>query len=206
MRDGTDTFLLGLRRLLAQFSEQALTLDPQTAQQFEAFAGQVIEIHCLEPDLTWHLVLAKDHVDFQTGPGSNPNVAITGSPKALLQTLLTGRSTDPVEIDGDATLLMQLQALTSAFSPDLVKPLANVIGNDKAQRTAALLELGAATLSELFSSSGRQAQQKAQSYMATRYSTEPEADQLHDRIDQLRLRVDRLQAKLGQYEHQGIED
>ena len=123
-----------------------------------------------------------------------------------MQTLLTGRSTDPVEIDGDATLLMQLQALTSAFSPDLVKPLAKVIGNDKAQRTAALLELGAATLSELFSSSGRQAQQKAQSYMATRYSTEPEADQLHDRIDQLRLRVDRLQAKLGQYEHQGIED
>ena len=206
MRDGTDTFLLGLKRLLAQFSEQALTLDPQTARQFEAFAGQVIEIHCLEPDLTWHLVLAKDHVDLRTGPGSKPNVAITGSPKALLQTLLTGRSTDPVEIDGDATLLMQLQALTSAFSPDLVKPLANVIGNDKAQRTAALLELGAATLSELFSSSGRQAQQKAQSYMATRYSTEPEADQLHDRIDQLRLRVDRLQAKLGQYEHQGIED
>ena len=206
MRDGTDTFLLGLRRLLTQLSEQALILDPQTAHQFEAFAGQIIEIHCLEPDLTWHLVLAKDHVDFRTGPGSNPNVAITGGPKGLLQTLLTGHSSDPIEIDGDATLLMQLQAVTSAFNPDLVKPLANVIGNDRAQRTAALLELGAATLSELFSSSGRQAQEKAQSYVATRYTTAPEADQLHDRIDQLRLRVDRLQARLAQYERQGFEN
>ena len=206
MRGDTDTFLLGLRRLLAQLSEQALSLDPQTAQRFRAFAGQVIEIHCLEPDLTWHLVLAEDHVDFRAGPGSNPNVAITGSPKGLLQTLLSGHSTDPVEIDGDATLLMQLQALTSAFSPDLVRPLANVIGNDKAQRTAAWLELGAATLSELFSSSAQQAQQKARSHMATHYTTEPDADQLHDRIDQLRLRVDRLQARIRLSEHQGAED
>jgi ubiquinone biosynthesis protein UbiJ len=206
MRGGTDTFLLELRRLLTQLSEQALILDPQTAQQFKAFAGQVIEIHCQEPELTWHLVLAEDHVDFCAGPGSTPNVAISGSPQGLLQTLLTGHSTDPVEINGDATVLMQLQALTSAFNPDLVKPLANVIGNDKAQRTAAWLELGASTLSELFSSSTRQAQQKAQSYMATRYSTEPEAGQLHDRIDQLRLRVDRLQARLNLHKHPGVED
>ena len=141
MRDGTDIFLIGLRRLLAQLSERALSLDPQTAQQFQALAGQVIEIHCLEPDLTWHLVLGEDHVDFHAGPSSNPNVAITGSPKGLLQTLLSGHSTDPIEVDGDATLLMQLQALASAFNPDLVRPLANVIGNDKAQRTAAWLEL-----------------------------------------------------------------
>ena len=206
MRDGTDTFFLGLKHLLAQVSEQALRLDPQTTQQFRAFAGQVIEIHCLEPDLTWHLVLCEERVDLRTGPSSNPNVAISGSAKGLLQSLLTGHSTDPVEIDGDATLLMQLQSLASAFSPDLVKPLANVIGNDKAQRTAALLELGAATLSELFRGSVQQAQQKTQSHMATRYTTEPDADQLHDRIDQLRLRVDRLQARINLYEHQGNED
>ena len=74
MRDGTDTFFLGLKHLLAQVSEQALRLDPQTTQQFRAFAGQVIEIHCLEPDLTWHLVLCEERVDLRTGPSSNPNV------------------------------------------------------------------------------------------------------------------------------------
>ena len=206
MRGDTDTFLIGLRRLLAQLSERALSLDPETAQQFQALAGQVIEIHCLEPDLTWHLVLGEDHVAFHVGPSGNPNVALTGSPKGLLQTLLSGHSTDPVEIDGDATLLMQLQALASGFNPDLVRPLANVIGNDKAQRTAAWLELGAATLSELFASSAQQVQQKARSHMATHYATEADAEQLHDRIDRLRLRVDRLQARIHLYEHQGAED
>jgi ubiquinone biosynthesis protein UbiJ len=83
--------------------------------------------------------------------------------------------------------------------------LANVIGKDKAQRTAAWLELGASTLSELLSTSTQQAQQNAQSYLATRYSTGPEAEQLHDRIDQLRLRVDRLQARLNLHEQSGAE-
>ena len=206
MRDGTDIFFVGLKRLLAQVSEQALILDPQTAQQFQAFAGQVIEIHCLEPDLTWHLVLGKECVDLRAGPSSNPNVTMSGSAKGLLQTLLTGQSRDPIVVDGDTTLLTQLQALASTFNPDLVKPLAHAIGNDKAQRAAALLELGAATLSELFSGSVQQAQQKTRSHMAARYTTEPDADQLHDRIDQLRLRVDRLQARINLCEEQGNED
>ena len=96
MRDGTDIFFVGLKRLLAQVSEQALILDPQTAQQFQAFAGQVIEIHCLEPDLTWHLVLGKECVDLRAGPSSNPNVTMSGSAKGLLQTCSQAKVETPL--------------------------------------------------------------------------------------------------------------
>lgn len=189
-------FVSALQRLLRQLSERALALDPHTAQQVRTLAGQVVEIHCLAPDLCWHLHIAEAHIDFTTGPAEHPNVALTGSAKGLLQTLLTGSSADRVAIDGDATVLMQLQALAKNFSPDFVRPLGNVVGKDKAQRTAALLELGAVTLGSMFNAAAQQTQASAESFMTQRFTTAPEVEDFLSRVDLLRLRVDRLQARL----------
>lgn len=199
MQRANDMFVLALQRLLIQLSARAIALDPHTARELRALAGQVVEIHCLEPDLHWHLRVAEEHIDFGTGPAEQPNVALTGSAKGLLRTLITGSSADGVAIDGDATLLMQLQALAKNFSPDLVRPLSNVVGKDKAQRTAALLELGATTLGSMFNSAAQQSQESAESFMTQRFVTDPEVENFLTRVDQLRLRVDRLQARLNLY-------
>ena len=196
MQGTNDIFVSALQRLLMQLSARAIALDPHTARELRALAGQVVEIHCLEPDLRWHLRVAEEHIDFATGPAEQPNVALTGSAKGLLQTLITGSSADGVAIDGEATLLMQLQTLAKNFSPDLVRPLTNVVGTDKAQRTAALLELGAATLCSMFNAAALQTQESAESFMTQRFTTDPEVENFLTRVDQLRLRVDRLQARL----------
>lgn len=203
MRPEADILLASLNRLLRHLSEQALQLDPDAAKHFGALAGQVIEVHCLEPDLTWHLVLSRNHIECIHGASPTPNVVITGKPKSLLQTLLTGSADGSIAIEGDATLLVQLQTLTKNFSPDLVTPLENIVGHAKAQRTAALLELGASTLGDLFSAAANHAQNTAQTLLAERYSTTTEVDDFLTRVDQLRLRVDRFQANLARHTDSG---
>lgn len=196
MQQSADIMLSLLQRLLTDLSRQALTLDPLTAQRLAAMDGQSVEIRCLAPDMTSHLTLCSDRIDLGVGPADSPNVAISGQPLGLLQTLLTGSSSEPVVIEGDATILMQLQTLASSFSPDLAKPLGNLIGKEKAQRSAALFELGVASISELLSTARKSAHQQAKEVFSDRYASQSEAEVFFSGVDQLRLRVDRLQAKL----------
>ena len=188
--------LTTLQKLLADLSQQALEMDAVTAQRFTSLAGQVVEIRSLQPDLVWHLTLRSKRIDLGVGAASDPNVAISGTPLALLQTLLTGSSREPTTVDGDATILLQLRELASSFAPDLVKPLENLVGKETAQRGAALLELGVASISEVLGGAQKTAHEATKNFLSDRYSTETEVEEFFSRIDRLRLRVDRLQAKL----------
>jgi ubiquinone biosynthesis protein UbiJ len=171
------------------------------AKNFASLAGQVIEIHCLEPALTWHLTLQERSIKVHAGASDNPNVALTGKPMGLLQTLMTGATSETVVIDGDAAVLMALQTLAKDYSPDLAKPLDAWLGRETGQRTAALVELGMATLGELLTSTRTQAHHATQNYFNERYATQDQGEGLAGRLDQLRLRIDRLEAKLSRYQH-----
>ena len=94
MHHDTATMLLALQRLLRDLSERAIHLDPVAAKNFASLAGQVIEIHCLEPALTWHLTLQESSIEVHPGASDNPNVAVTGKPMGLLQTLMTGATSE----------------------------------------------------------------------------------------------------------------
>ena len=201
MHHDSATLLLALQRLLSDLSERAIHLDPVAAKNFASLAGQVIEIHCLEPALTWHLTLQESSIEVHAGASDNPNVAVTGKPKGLLQTLMTGATSETVVIDGDAAVLMALQTLAKDYSPDLAKPLDAWLGRETGQRTAALVELGMATLGELLTSTRTQAHHATQNYFNERYATQDQGEGLGGRLDQLRLRIDRLEAKLNRYQH-----
>ena len=200
------TLLLALQRLLSDLSEQAIHLDPVVAKRFASLAGQVIEIHCLEPALTWHLTLQESSVEVHAGASDSPNVAVTGKPMGLLQTLMTGATSETVVIDGDAAVLMALQTLAKDYSPDLAKPLDAWLGRETGQRTAALVELGMATLGELLTSTRTQADDATQNYFNERYATQDQGMNLAGRLDQLRLHIDRLEAKLNRYQHPETPD
>ena len=68
MHHDSATLLLALQRLLSDLSERAIHLDPVAAKNFASLAGQVIEIHCLEPALTWHLNLQESSIEVHAGP------------------------------------------------------------------------------------------------------------------------------------------
>ena len=124
----------------------------------------------------------------------------------LLQTLMTGATSETVVIDGDAAVLMALQTLAKDYSPDLAKPLDAWLGRETGQRTAALVELGMATLGELLTSTRAQAHRATQNYFNERYATQDQGEGLAGRLDQLRLRIDRLEAKLNRYQHPETPD
>ena len=206
IRYDSATLLPTLQRLLNDLCERAIHLDPLTAENFSSLAGQEIEIHCLEPALTWHLSLRESSIEVHAGPSDNPNVAVTGKPLGLLQTLTTGATAEIVMIDGDATVLMALQALVKGYSPDLAKPLDAWLGRETGQRTAALVELAMATLGELLASTRVQAHQATETYFTERYTTREQSESLAGRLDRLRLHIDRLEAKVNRHWQQDIPD
>lgn len=206
MRHDSATLLLALQRLLNDLSERAIHLDPVAAKNFTSLTGQVIEIHCLEPALTWHLTLQESSIEVHAGASNNPNVAVTGKPLGLLQMLMTGATSETVVIDGDAAVLMALHTLAKDYSPDPAKLLDAWLGRETGQRAAALVELGMANLGELLTSTRANAHHATQNYFSERYATQDQGKGLAGRLDQLRLRIDRLEAKLNRYQHPETPD
>ena len=206
MHHDSATLLLALQRLLNDLSERAIHLDPVAAKNFTSLTGQVIEIHCLEPTLTWHLTLQESSIEVHAGASNNPNVAVTGKPLGLLQMLMTGATSETVVIDGDAAVLMALHTLAKDYSPDPAKLLDAWLGRETGQRAAALVELGMATLGELLTSTRANAHHATQNYFSERYATQDQGKGLAGRLDQLRLRIDRLEAKLNRYQHPETPD
>ena len=206
MHHDSATLLLALQRLLNDLSERAIHLDPVAAKNFTSLTGQVIEIHCLEPALTWHLTLQESSIEVHAGASNNPNVAVTGKPLGLLQMLMTGATSETVVIDGDAAVLMALHTLAKDYSPDPAKLLDAWLGRETGQRAAALVELGMANLGELLTSTRANAHHATQNYFSERYATQDQGKELAGRLDQLRLRIDRLEAKLNRYQHPETAD
>ncbi|MEC8143998.1 MAG: SCP2 sterol-binding domain-containing protein [Pseudomonadota bacterium] len=206
MHHDSATLLLALQRLLNDLSERAIHLDPVAAKNFTSLTGQVIEIHCLEPALTWHLTLRESSIEVHAGASNNPNVAVTGKPLGLLQMLMTGATSETVVIDGDAAVLMALHTLAKDYSPDPAKLLDAWLGRETGQRAAALVELGMANLGELLTSTRANAHHATQNYFSERYATQDQGKGLAGRLDQLRLRIDRLEAKLNRYQHPETPD
>ena len=206
MHHDSATLLLALQRLLNDLSERAIHLDPVAAKNFTSLTGQVIEIHCLEPALTWHLTLQESSIEVHAGASNNPNVAVTGKPLGLLQMLMTGATSETVVIDGDAAVLMALHTLAKDYSPDPAKLLDAWLGRETGQRAAALVELGMANLGELLTSTRANAHHATQNYFSERYATQDQGKWLAGRLDQLRLRIDRLEAKLNRYQHPETPD
>ena len=206
MHHDSATLLLALQRLLNDLSERAIHLDPVAAKNFTSLTGQVIEIHCLEPALTWHLTLQERSIEVHAGASNNPNVAVTGKPMGLLQMLMTGATSETVVIDGDAAVLMAMHTLAKDYSPDPAKLLDAWLGRETGQRAAALVELGMTNLGELLTSTRANAHHATQNYFSERYATQDQGKGLAGRLDQLRLRIDRLEAKLNRYQHPETPD
>ena len=201
--DILDKFLADCVNLICR---QAAALDPGLERKMASIAGQVIEIRCTTPAKTWHLKLDDTSMVLHNGPATNPNVAIQGSAPNLLKALASGGSSTEIEINGDETVLLELSALIKDFYPDLVTPLGVVLGDKRAGKVAATLEMGLSVLTNFASNLGEDIAQTAGAKVADRFTTtEAFADHLNE-LDTLRLRVDRLSAKISRRERTTARD
>ena len=198
-----DKFLTDFVNLICR---QAAALDPGLERKMASIAGQVIEIRCTTPAKTWHLKLDDTSMVLHNGPATNPNVAIQGSAPNLLKALASGGSSTEIQINGDETVLLELSALIKDFYPDLVTPLGVVLGDKRAGKVAATLEMGLSVLTNFASNLGEDIAQTAGAKVADRFTTtEAFADHLNE-LDTLRLRVDRLSAKISRRERTTARD
>ncbi len=201
--DILDKFLTDFVNLICR---QAAALDPGLDRKMASIAGQVIEIRCTTPAKTWHLKLDDTSMVLHNGPATNPNVAIQGSAPNLLKALASGGSSTEIQINGDETVLLELSALIKDFYPDLVTPLGVVLGDKRAGKVAATLEMGLSVLTNFASNLGEDIAQTAGAKVADRFTTtEAFADHLNE-LDTLRLRVDRLSAKISRRERTTARD
>mgnify|MGYP000113726621 CR=1 FL=1 len=201
--DILDKFLTDFVNLICR---QAAALDPGLERKMASIAGQVIEIRCTTPAKTWHLKLDDTSMVLHNGPATNPNVAIQGSAPNLLKALASGGSSTEIQINGDETVLLELSALIKDFYPDLVTPLGVVLGDKRAGKVAATLEMGLSVLTNFASNLGEDIAQTAGAKVADRFTTtEAFADHLNE-LDTLRLRVDRLSAKISRRERTTARD
>lgn len=195
--DILDKFLTDFVNLICR---QAAALDPGLERKMASISGQVIEIRCTTPEKTWHLILGEKNMELHNGPATNPNVAIQGSAPNLLKALASGGSSTQIQIDGDETVLLEISALIKDFYPDLVTPLSIVLGDKRASKVAATLEMGLSVFANFASNLGEDIAQTAGAKVADRFTTtEAFADHLNE-LDALRLRVDRLSARISQRE------
>jgi ubiquinone biosynthesis protein UbiJ len=118
----------------------------------------------------------------------------------LLKALASGGSSTQIQVDGDETVLLEISALIKDFYPDLVTPLSIVLGDKRASKVAATLEMGLSVFANFASNLGEDIAQTAGAKVADRFTTtEAFADHLNE-LDALRLRVDRLSARISQRE------
>ncbi|MEZ7819157.1 MAG: SCP2 sterol-binding domain-containing protein [Pseudomonadales bacterium] len=197
-----------LDKFLADFvnaiCRQAADLDPGLQRKMAPIAGQVIEIRCTNPEKIWHLTLGEKSIELHNGPATSPNVAIQGSAPALFKAM--GGSSSEIQIDGDETLLLEVSELVKNFYPDLVTPLAAVLGDKPANKVAAAFEMGFAALSSFASGLGEDIAHNASAKIVERFTTtEAFAHHLAE-LDALRLRVDRLSAKISQQERSATDN
>ena len=139
--------LLGLSLLLRALEPLAngvVDLDVVARARLNALAGKRLRLHPLAPfthnqpssaTASVTLAFAAQRFTLHAGDTSPVDLALTGTPLALLHALRNGRFDDAkfiVTADGDVTLLTNIADLLRELSPDLLAPLRAAVGNDVA--------------------------------------------------------------------------
>jgi ubiquinone biosynthesis protein UbiJ len=202
-RSGLDSVLADA---LAELANRSLDLDPASRARLTALEGRQLQITVeLPPSLRprdFALVVSAGRLRFLPHAPERPNVILRGSPPDLAGALfggmaggMAGGERGPgsrLQIDGDGSVLTELNAALRAFRPDLGSPLSRVLGAEFAQAALGTVELAIAALRSAFEGAGHAAREGA----ARTFVDRPQAERFLDGLDELRLRIDRLAARV----------
>ena len=109
-----------------------------------------------------------------------------------------GNSHADLRIDGDETLVEELQSILSNLRPDFGEPLARLIGDQSAEDIAGFLELGGRALRHLAEDLGNEGTRAARAAAHRQFVDTRALDRFSEQILALQLATDRLGARVQQ--------
>lgn len=193
MNDLVSAFGELLADIATRTSSQALNTDPRLRARLEELEGNSVEVNCQLPPVTWHFLITNGGLTLKYGPAEAPQVVISGNAADLSAWMVTGEAPGRVDIDGDESLLLELQEIFKQFEPDIEDPLGQFVGPQVASTLLGTAELGLKGLRSLVEGIGGAARNQQADYVS-----KEQLDNVLSGIDELRLRVDRLAERVNQ--------
>ncbi len=112
---------------------RVLALDPASEERLSAMAGKSVAVVLAGPDITLYLQAVDSRLKLTTQSAAVPDTTITGSPAALFglakPEMVPSGSAGSVEINGDAHVGRQIEALFKQLDPDWEEPFCTLFGD-----------------------------------------------------------------------------
>lgn len=188
---------------LSQWAEAlantTLALDAETRQRLARLDGKTIQI---ETDLgePVSIEFCGERVRVMARAIDNPNAIVSGSTASLLGAGMGNSRTD-LRIDGDETLVEELQHILRNLRPDFGEPLGRLIGGQNAEDIAGVLELGSRALRHLAQDLGDEGSRTVRAAAHRRFADAGSLDQFSEQVLAAQLATDRLNARLQRLEN-----
>ncbi len=112
---------------------RVLALDPASEERLSAMTGKSVAVVLAGPDITLYLQAVDSRLKLTTQSAAVPDTTITGSPAALFglakPEMVPSGSAGSVEINGDALVGRQIEALFKQLDPDWEEPFCTLFGD-----------------------------------------------------------------------------
>jgi len=179
---------------------KVLSLDEETLASLATLAGRVIEIDVLNTEFRMFILPSEKGISLETGYEGKAEVAIKGTPLALLEMITTAKfGAGDVEINGDVGLAQKVQSIFRGMEIDWEEYLSHFVGDIAAHKLGNFLK----GMNRFVKASGKTIGMDISEYL--RYEKEAlldktEVDEFNRAVDVLRDDVERLQKRLERLE------
>ena len=104
---------------------------PEAEEHLEKLEGQRIEILVLETKKPFQLHFQGLNVHITESSSTKPNVILSGKSLDILETLVTGKTTGSITIDGNESALLSVLTLVSLLPAKLIESLPFVLTGER---------------------------------------------------------------------------
>ena len=165
---------------------------PEAKEHLEKLEGQRVDILIQEAKRPFHLHFQGLNVHFTASSPSKPNVILSGKVLDILETLVTGKTTRSVTVDGNESVLLSVLTLVRILPTELIESLPFVLTGE---RFGGPLSAG----EELSRFSLKFKELLIQELMPQAYSvfsSDQDSDYFYSELAQLRDRIDNIASRL----------
>ena len=123
--------MTGLKLFIEDPINYLLATIPGAEEHLEKLEGQLIEIRIHETRRPFQLHFQGLNVHITESSSTKPNVILSGKSFDILETLVTGKTTGSVTIDGNESALLSVLTLVSLLPAELVDSLPFILTGER---------------------------------------------------------------------------
>jgi ubiquinone biosynthesis protein UbiJ len=190
--------------LLETIINQYLSLDPETRDKLEPFAGRVICMQLTGTGVSLYFFPSAEGIHVRTKYNGEVHATITGTPLSLFKMSMVSDAANmllkgELEITGDTRLGHRFKKVFSEMDIDWSRPLARIVGDNLAyplqQSVRSFVNWGSDAMKNVSMSLGEYLQEESRDVVS-----ETELAMFYRDVDKLRDDASRLQAKLSAFQ------